>query len=508
VGDEAGRLPRDASHLRRIEMNRRVCCGVAALILPTIAEGQFVEPDVEVIHTITGEGPGEQLGFVGEKMVDIDGDGLNEILLGAPASDVGGTNAGRATVFSGATGEVIWDFIGTTEQTFLGVAIADAGDVDADGVADIVVGASGAPFGNPPVTGGVFVFSGATGLEIWSVSGEAIGDKFGIDVDGLRADINNDGHDDVVVGAEFADVRERSNAGRIYVLSGKDGSVIHSVDGPGANAFLGNGVAGVGDVDGDGIADFGGAARNAGPSLKGIVWIYSGFDASVIHTLEPAETGIDFGYFFLRPAGDVDGDGVGDIFVPDFADAALGGATGRGYVFSGDDGTLIDDWIGEKQAEGFGIGGWAGDVNADGHDDVFIAAWVGDAGANDAGKGYVQSGKDGSLIRTMTGTQMNLQLGYDAIGVGDVNGDGAPDFMLTGPLGNLNGAASGVAYVIAGHPACQADVNGDGALNILDFVAFQTLFVDADPSADCDGNGDLNVLDFVCYQQVFVAGCD
>jgi probable HAF family extracellular repeat protein len=54
---------------------------------------------------------------------------------------------------------------------------------------------------------------------------------------------------------------------------------------------------------------------------------------------------------------------------------------------------------------------------------------------------------------------------------------------------------------------CAADVNGDGALNILDFVAFQVLFVGGDPGADCDGNGALNILDFVCYQRLFQAGC-
>jgi len=55
---------------------------------------------------------------------------------------------------------------------------------------------------------------------------------------------------------------------------------------------------------------------------------------------------------------------------------------------------------------------------------------------------------------------------------------------------------------------CEADFNGDGSLDILDFVAFQGAFVDGDPSADCDGNGALNVLDFVCFQGVFAAGCD
>ena len=55
--------------------------------------------------------------------------------------------------------------------------------------------------------------------------------------------------------------------------------------------------------------------------------------------------------------------------------------------------------------------------------------------------------------------------------------------------------------------ACDADINGDGSLDILDFVAYQNAFTSGDPSADCDANGQLNILDFVCYQNLFQAGC-
>ena len=54
---------------------------------------------------------------------------------------------------------------------------------------------------------------------------------------------------------------------------------------------------------------------------------------------------------------------------------------------------------------------------------------------------------------------------------------------------------------------CEADMNGDGVLNILDFVEFQGKFMALDPAADCDANGAFNVLDFVCFQQLFVNGC-
>lgn len=63
------------------------------------------------------------------------------------------------------------------------------------------------------------------------------------------------------------------------------------------------------------------------------------------------------------------------------------------------------------------------------------------------------------------------------------------------------------AVVVRVEPACAADVNNDGELNILDFVAFQSLFQDGDPEADCNGDGGLDVLDFVCFQGKFVEGC-
>jgi hypothetical protein len=62
--------------------------------------------------------------------------------------------------------------------------------------------------------------------------------------------------------------------------------------------------------------------------------------------------------------------------------------------------------------------------------------------------------------------------------------------------------------LVVGAQGCGADFNGDGNLNVLDFVAFQLAWVDQDPAADCDNSGTFNVLDFVCFQQLFVAGCD
>ena len=87
--------------------------------------------------------------------------------------------------------------------------------------------------------------------------------------------------------------------------------------------------------------------------------------------------------------------------------------------------------------------------------------------------------------------------------------DVAGDTVLVGALGDDQfGDSAGAAHVFDLSCGCPADFNGDGQLNILDFVAFQEAFVAHDPDADCDSSGDFNILDFVCYQGLFVAGCD
>jgi outer membrane protein assembly factor BamB len=86
--------------------------------------------------------------------------------------------------------------------------------------------------------------------------------------------------------------------------------------------------------------------------------------------------------------------------------------------------------------------------------------------------------------------------------------DGATAYVYVDILGDPPGAQYCYLYAIAtGESGCAADVNGDGALNILDFVAFQSLFTSGDPLADCNADAVLNILDFVCFQGLFVAGC-
>lgn len=171
-------------------------------------------------------------------------------------------------------------------------------------------------------------------------------------------------------------------------------------------------------------------------------------------TFEPFARGTAavFGVFFVLGAGDINRDGVEDVFVSDYADRRGGGeGTGKAYVFSGADGSRLHVFNGENKEDGFGPGRGAGDVNGDGYGDLIIGAYTSEAsGVRKAGKGYVFSGKNGAVLRTMTSRVRNDFVGVDAIAVGDVNNDCLTDFLLTGV--DFFGTHLDHSYLIAGIP--------------------------------------------------------
>ena len=479
------------------------CGAIAALAAPGPAAAQFLEPDAALLYRIDGVATGEQFGFVGERVADLDGDGICELIVGAPTNSALGAANGRAQVFSGATGAPIPELQWHGEaSSYLGAAVSDAGDVNADGTPDLITGAPGAPFGPSPLAGSVQVWSGLDGSLLWSREGEATNDHFGIDVDGVGADVDGDGSLDVIVGAENHAGPAGSLAGRAYILSGRDGSTIRFFDGAASLGRFGNGVSGAGDVNADGHADIVIAARNAGSRRQGEAYVYDAVTGALLRLLEAGPSGQSFGYFFTAGVGDVDGDFLPDIYIPDFSDSTLGGGTGRAYVFSGASGDLIHQWGGDAAGSGFGIGRGAGDVDGDGLEDMLLCGWTDSSGATQAGKAFVFAGSDGSLIRTITNTVAGDQMGFDAFGLGDVDGDFGPDFALTAPS---NGA--GVVYVAAGTKLCPADCDGSGALDFFDFLCFQNAFGSGLPAADCDRSMSLDFFDFLCFQNRFGAGC-
>src|SRR5262249_49075975 len=138
-----------------------------------------------------------------------------------------------------------------------------------------------------------------------------------------------------------------------------------------------------------------------------------------------------------------DGDGIRDIYIGDFDDTWQGPGTGRGYLFSGASGERIRTMNAEAPGDGFGVGRGVGDIDGDGSADLILAAFTSSAGAPGGGRAYLVSGRNGQTLRTITDAVANDALGVDALGLGDVNGDGLTDYLLT---------TFNAAYVVAGTP--------------------------------------------------------
>jgi hypothetical protein len=409
----------------------------------------FLEPDVTVLYSLTPDAPGFGFGFVAETIGDLDGDGIVEFIIGAPRDPAGAPLGGRAYIYSGSDGTRIHTIAGGFLE-FLGTAVAGLGDVDGDGVPDYAVGAPGLPPQAGAWPGRVLVFSG-TDHSLIHETVSTPGSRYGQDIHSA-GDVNGDGRSDLIVGAPFDD-SGGVNAGRVHLLSGADGTEIWAANGFAAGDSFGGGVSGIGDLNHDGIPEQLVGAFNVGPTQGGEAAVLSGLDGRPLHTLTPLPTAGQFGQFFTHDVGDIDGDGTSDFYVGDYADTAKGATTGRAYVYSGATRDLL--WVldGEHADDGFGIGRGAGDVNGDGHADLFLAAFRSDDGAENAGKAYLYSGRDGGVMRTFTSTVENDQLGFDAVPLGDVNGDGIGDYLLTGV---------DVAHVVAG-----TDLSLDGRIASL-----------------------------------------
>lgn len=134
----------------------------------------------------------------------------------------------------------------------------------------------------------------------------------------------------------------------------------------------------------------------------------------------------------------------------DFSNAAKGPSTGRIYVHSGADGRRLLTLTGETAGEGFGIGpAAAGDVDGDGYDDLIVGAWQYGGEAVSGGRAYLYSGKDGTRLKTYTCRTPGDTFGFDAVGMGDVDGDGSIDFLITSAWSGIHGFHSGRMFIVS-----------------------------------------------------------
>jgi hypothetical protein len=279
-----------------------------------------------VVHTLEGEASGDSFGWVSAPLPDLDGDGAPELVVGAPGESSSGTASGRVYVYSGRSGAELFRASGASTFERLGASVRCAGDVDGDGIEDVIAGGSGIA-----TTSGVArVFSGASGAQIRLLQDGVVGAAFGYSVAGV-GDVDGDGVPDLAVGAPGAPM---TGTGTVVVISGADGtSVLRTFPGEAAGDNFGTALGALSDVTGDGVMELIVGAANWGTGSRGRAYVLDLGAGAVLHVLVPDSTAREFGQFFCADVGLIDGDAFHDVYVGDFAD----GTTGRGkaYVFSG-----------------------------------------------------------------------------------------------------------------------------------------------------------------------------
>jgi hypothetical protein len=340
-----------------------------------------------------------------------------------------------------------------------GHRVSNAGDVDNDGCHDVIVGAW-AENGGAAEAGRAYVFSGKGGLlhTLGSPNPDYDG-RFGWSVSGA-GDVDNDGYDDVIVGAADEDVGSVWNAGRAYVFSGQGGGLVYTLTSPilEDGADFGESVSLAGDVNNDmhGEVIVGAPYEDGGAYNSGRAYIFDGATGERLYTLEspnPESQG-HFG-FFVSSAGDVNNDGCHDVIVGAWAEDGDAVDAGRAYVFSGQ-GDLLHT-LKSPNPDYDGRFGWsvsgAGDVDNDGYDDVIVGAADEDvASVWNAGRAYVFSGQGGGLLYTLTSPILEdgADFGESVSLAGDANNDMHGDVIVGAPYEDGGAINSGRAYIFNG----------------------------------------------------------
>jgi hypothetical protein len=457
-----------------------------------------------------GEQIGAQYGASVATAGDVNGDGLYDIIVGAPLYDNPQTDEGMALIYLGSWGgtsefDLAATIDGARASSRYGASVATAGDVNGDGYSDVAVGSPGydetivPPFYTDQ--GRACVYHGsASGLATassWSGEGNQANAKYGYSVS-TAGDVDGDGDSDIIIGAPDFDNGE-TNEGRVFVFHGGNETAIPNwtAEGNQSYAYFGYSVSTAGDVNGDGYSDviIGAYWYDPGVGRTGRAFAYlgsaSGLANDPVWTADGVSSQDNFGWA-VSDAGDVNGDGYGDVVVGAHGYTNGQSHEGGAFVYHGSQSglSMTPDWIGEADVAsgqyGYSVS-TAGDVNRDGFCDLIVSA-------NDirGGKAFVYLGSLAGLAGAPAWEDSGQ--GYYGTSVstaGDVNRDGYSDIIVGDPKYTNGETQEGAAYVYLGSPSgpltwphwigqgnqsyasygwsvsTAGDVNGDGCSDII-----------------------------------------
>ena len=285
---------------------------------------------------------------------DIDGDGKEDVLIGVSnASPSGLSGAGAAYIYSSSAGNLIQQFHGKEAKNSCGSAISSIPDLDEDGKADVLIGAYNASPGGLQSAGSVYICSSGTGKIIRQFNGKAVNDYLGFSVASI-SDIDGDNLPDVLAGAPYANPNGFNSAGSVYIFSSATGEIIKQFDGENNDIYLGDTLAYIADIDEDGMDDILVGAHYASPEhlyRAGSIYIFSSGSGNLIRKYNGKSAGDYFGSA-IATISDLDGDRKDDVLVGAYFASPMGISwAGSAYIYSSYTGIQNQSWKCETNQE-------------------------------------------------------------------------------------------------------------------------------------------------------------